>query len=76
MKEYSSLTPKGKFIRSCIASVAFLAILAGFWAFAVTHFKLGTGFLIKAGIVSAVVLVLCIWQIASTYSVWKQDEKY
>lgn len=76
MKDYNSLSPKGKFIRSCIASVIFLAILAGFWIFVATHFKLGTGFLVKAGIGSAIVVILCIWQIITTYAAWKQDEKY
>lgn len=72
MKDYSSLSPKQKFIRSCIATVVFLAILLGFWMFCSQYFIIGTGWLIKFIIVTVLVLLVSVVQIVATYQAWKR----
>lgn len=73
MKDYNELTPKGKFIRSCICVPIFLLLTWGIWAFAKSHFILGTGFVIKYIVAAVIIVLLSIYQLVSTYIAYKND---
>ena len=64
---YEKLSPKGKFIRTCICvPILFILLFGSLW-FCATHFTLGAGFIIKASIG----VVLLVWY----YIAWYRAER-
>ena len=74
--DYNKLSPKGKFIRTCICTPILLILLFGTLYFLATHFTLSTGFIIKASIAVVLCLIVAVWQLVTTYKAWKDDENY
>ncbi len=74
MQNYNDLSPKGKFIRSCICVPIFWLMTWGLWAFVKAHFILSTGFVIKYAVAALVIAVVGIYQLVSTYKAYKNDK--
>ena len=73
---YENLSPKGKFIRTCICVPIMLILLIGTLAFLATHFMLSGRFIIKASVAVVICIALSVWQLVTTYKAWKDDEGY
>ncbi len=73
---YEKLSPKGKFIRTCICVPILLALLFGTLWFLATHFTLGPRFIIKASVAVVLCVAVAVWQLITTYKAWKDDEGY
>ena len=76
MKSYENLSPKGKFIRTCICTPIMLILLFGTLAFLATHFTLSAGFIIKASVAVVLCIAVAVWQLITTFKAWKDDESY
>ena len=74
MKNYNELPPKGKFIRTAICFPVSVIILIVFYLFLNSRFILGSGFVIKYVLAFAVVIVVGIAQLVTTYKAWKRDD--
>ena len=74
MRSYHDLTPKEKFIRTCIAVPVCWALMTGIRVFCSQHFILGTGWIIKFAAAAVIIVILSFWQIITTYLKWKDDE--
>ncbi len=73
---YNDLTPKGKFIRTCICVPILLALLIAipFWLSSFVQFT--TGFLIKYAIIVVISVIIAVAQLIMTYKAWKDHESY
>lgn len=74
MKAYQDLTPKEKFVRTCIIVPISFAILIGIWAFCTAHFTLGTSWIVKFAVCTVIIAIVSVWQLITTYKAWKDDE--
>lgn len=73
MRSYSDLSPKGKFIRTCIAVPVCWGILIALWVWLQAHFRLGTRLIIELVIASVLAVPLGIRQLVSTYRAYIND---
>ncbi len=73
---YNDLSPKGKFIRSCVYVPLFLLLLFGFFIYLSAHFTLSGRFIIKYIVVSVISVFVGIAQLVGTYIAWKRDDSY
>ena len=74
MRSYHDLTPKEKFIHTCIAVPVCWALMIGIRVFCSQHFILGTGWIIKFAAAAVIIVIVSIWQLITTYLKWKDDE--
>lgn len=75
MRNYKDLSPKEKFIRTCICVPIFLVLLAAVPFILSSYVTFTTGSFIRYAISFVIVIIVSIGQLIMTYKAWKNDEQ-
>lgn len=76
MRNYKDLSPKEKFVRTCICFPVFLILLIVCPILLSSFVQFSTGYIVKFAIAFVIVIIVGIGQLISTYKAWKDHDDF